>query len=203
MKYYVVWQGVKPGIYTSWSEAKQNIEGFPGARYKSYPTEVEAEEAFLAGPPEISHVGMKAKARPAAPEHMIKEAVAVDAACSGNPGAMEYRAVSLWNNQVIFHEKHKLGTNNIGEFLAIVHALALLKQKDMTDIVVYSDSQIAINWVRSGKCRTKLQQTPNTIDLLEIVQRAEIWLANNEIKNPIIKWPTSEWGEIPADFGRK
>lgn len=127
----------------------------------------------------------------------------MDAACSGNPGVMEYRGVSLWNNQEIFHFKCELGTNNIGEFLAIVHALALLQQKGIPDMPIYTDSQTAISWVRNKKCKTKLEQNPRTLSLFNLIQRAEAWLQSHTWQNPIIKWPTEQWGEIPADFGRK
>ena len=94
------------------------------------------------------------------------------------------------------------GTVNIGEFLAIVHALALLKPK-RPDQTIYSDSRIGIGWVRKGKCKTKLTQTTTNKELFAIVRRAEKWLAENKITNPILKWETKSWGEIPADFGRK
>ena len=129
--------------------------------------------------------------------------VAVDAACSGNPGPMEYRGVYLLNGQQIFHFGPVYGTNNIGEFLAIVHALALMKQKGIT-MTIYSDSRNALNWVKQKKCKTKLERTPKTEELFQMIERAENWLKNNSYDHiPLLKWETDQWGEVPADFGRK
>lgn len=129
-------------------------------------------------------------------------AIAVDAACSGNPGPMEYRGVYLLTNKEIFHFGPVQGTNNIGEFLAIVHALALLKQKG-SDMPIYSDSRTAQIWVQKRKAKTTLPRTPQTEGLFQLIERAERWLLTNSYKNPIIKWDTEHWGEVPADFGRK
>lgn len=198
-KFYVVWKGRNPGVYDNWADAKMQTEGFEGAKFKSYPTEVEAKEAFNAEPVYTKKATIKTTPGAA----FIQNSLAVDAACSGNPGVMEYRGVTVWNNQEIFRYKCDLGTNNIGEFLAIVHALALCKNKGYTTLPIYTDSRTAISWVNNKKCKTKLEQTPRTMKLFEMIQRAETWLQNNTWQNPIIKWPTESWGEIPADFGRK
>lgn len=42
-KYYAVRKGSVPGIYRSWEECKYSVEGFPGAEYKSFSTEEEAQ----------------------------------------------------------------------------------------------------------------------------------------------------------------
>ncbi len=131
-----------------------------------------------------------------------RSAIAVDAACSGNPGPMEYRGVYLPTGQEIFHFGPVMGTNNIGEFLAIVHALALLKKKN-SSMPIYSDSRTAQIWVGKRKCKTTLKRTPETEPLFAIIARAEHWLQTNTYSNPIIKWDTAQYGEIPADFGRK
>lgn len=128
---------------------------------------------------------------------------AVDAACSGNPGPMEYRGVDLNTHQQVFHFGPIKGTNNIGEFLAIVHALALMEQRGMTGYTIYSDSVNAQLWVRKMQCKTKLERTPETEKAYELVTRAENWLRTHSFRVPIVKWDTKEWGEIPADFGRK
>lgn len=137
------------------------------------------------------------------PAAAINEAIAVDAACSGNPGPMEYRGIYLRTGKEIFHYGPVHGTNNIGEFLAIVHGLALLKQKGLDTMPIYSDSVNAQLWVKKKKCKTTLVRTPETAQLYNVIARAEAWLRNNTYNNPILKWPTEEWGEIPADFGRK
>lgn len=92
--------------------------------------------------------------------------------------------------------------HNIGEFLAIVHALALIK-KTGANVAVYSDSRNAILWVKQKKCKTTLPRNEKTEELFKIIGRAEKWLRENSYDTPILKWETSRWGEIPADFGRK
>lgn len=137
------------------------------------------------------------------PAEVSANAWAVDAACSGNPGPMEYQGIDLATGQRIFHFGPMKGTNNIGEFLAIVHALALCWQHGLPDKIIYSDSRNAILWVQKHRCKTKLERTPQTEKLYEIIQRAENWLDTHAYRNPIVKWETREWGEVPADFGRK
>ncbi len=127
---------------------------------------------------------------------------AVDAACSGNPGPMEYRGIDLATGQTVFHFGPCHGTNNIGEFLAIVHALALMEQKGIHK-TIYSDSYNAILWVKKHKCKTKLERNAKTEQLFQVIERAERWLTTHPIQVPIVKWETKKWGEVPADFGRK
>ncbi len=206
-KYYVVWQGHDPGIYESWAECQAQIKNYSGAKYKSFPTKETAEEAFHQNYKDF--ISSKASApkpivSPASHPEIKWNSWSVDAACSGNPGKMEYRGVDTQSGDEIFHAgPFGRGTNNIGEFLAIVHALALLQRKEDPSTPIYSDSKIAMGWIRQKKAKTKLKRTPETEHLLGLIKRAEIWLHNNTFSNPIIKWNTEEWGEIPADFGRK
>jgi len=127
----------------------------------------------------------------------------VEAACSGYPGPMEYQGIDLATGQRVFHFGPMKGTNNIGEFLAIVHALALCWQRGLHQKTIYSDSYNAILWVNKRKCKTKLERTPQTEALFPIIERAERWLLTHDYRNPVVKWETQRWGEVPADFGRK
>lgn len=207
-KYYVVWAGVTPGIYNSWTDCQLQTKGYEGAKFKSFDTREEAEEAFASSPANyLQPARTKPTTPPPAdadklPEAVIPNSLAVDAACSGNPGQMEYRGVHVASQQEVFHFGPVYGTNNIGEFLAIVHGLALLKQKGF-DMPIYSDSVNAISWVRQKKCKTKLPREPRTEPLFQLIERAEKWLRENTYNTPILKWETKLWGEIPADFGRK
>lgn len=207
-KYYVVWEGVNPGIYTSWTDCQLQTKGFDSAKYKSFETREEAERAFASSP--YAYIGKKAK-EASLPKSVdstilcadiIDNSLAVDAACSGNPGPMEYRGVHIASRQEIFHFGPVKGTNNIGEFLAIVHGLALIKQKGF-DMPIYSDSAIAISWIKQKKCKTKLPRTNETEELFKMIERAEKWLKENTYTTRIYKWETKKWGEVPADFGRK
>ena len=228
-KFYVVWQGKVPGIYTNWTDCQAQVSGFGAARYKAFATRQEAEAAFAAGPeayiaprrPKASggvktaKSGTRGKANeplnppdyrhdtvlPLPPE-VEANAWAVDAACSGNPGKMEYRGVDLRTGAEVFHFGPIFGTNNIGEFLAIVHALALLEQRGET-LTIYSDSRNAQLWIRQRRCKTKLTRNAKTEAVYTYIERAERWLQTHSFTNKIRKWKTDEWGEIPADFGRK
>ena len=137
------------------------------------------------------------------PPEVVATAWAVDAACSGNPGPMEYQAIDLQTGAQVFHFGPVHGTNNIGEFLAIVHALALMEREGISDKIIYSDSYNAILWVGKKKCKTKPEHNPQTEQLFRIIARAEQWLRTHPVRVPILKWETAKWGESPADFGRK
>lgn len=204
-KFYVVWEGKKPGIYNAWTDCKAMITGYQGAKYKSFPTFAEAKKAYNGNPADYR---TKKKTPPAgtnlqgagAPNY---NSIAVDAASSGNPGIMEYRGVDTRSKKEFFHQgPFKQGTNNIGEFLALVHGLAFLKKHD-SDRILYSDSRTAMSWVRKKRCNTTLKETSVNKPIFELIHRAETWLKNNDYHTTIVKWETKVWGEIPADFGRK
>ena len=205
-KFYVVWNGVHPGVYDNWEDCKLQVTGYENARYKSFETLGQAREAYEKG---IAAYRKSAVKKPVAlPEDksvvaFIRESIAVDASCMGNPGDMEYRGVYTATGAEWFRiGPYKQGTNNVGEFLAIVHALALMKQQNL-HLPVYSDSYNAILWIRKKQCRTRLDQTPENAPLFDLIRRAEKWLIENTYSNPVLKWDTAAWGEIPADFGRK
>src|SRR5512140_3646024 len=130
-KYYVVWKGRRTGIFDSWEDCSAQVHGYTGARYKAFETRAEAEAAFKKGP--------RRSSRPTIVERQIssnhtpiRESVNVDAACSGSPGPVEYRGLSTTTGKVLFHEgPFQHGTNNVGEFLAIVHALQWLKHSKL------------------------------------------------------------------------
>lgn len=201
-KFYVVWEGVQPGIYESWTECQLQIKGYVGAKFKSFGSRSEAEAAF--GGSYESNITKKAPKTLMDLEDadIVWKSISVDAACSGNPGVMEYQGVDTKTRYQFFYQKFALGTNNIGEFLAIVHALAM-QQKKGTQLPIYSDSRIAIGWVKKKKVNTKLARTAKTKFLYELIERGEKWLKANDFRVPLLKWETKDWGEIPADFGRK
>jgi ribonuclease HI len=204
-KYYVVWKGAVPGIYGSWEECAGQIHGFTGALYKAFPSR-ESAEAALKEKPHL-HIGTKKTKRESAPVKrscgIIRESICVDGAWNTATGDMEYRGVYTRTGEELFRKgPYADGTNNIGEFLAIVHALALLKKKK-NKMPVYSDSRTALTWVRNKRTKTKLEQTAKNVLLFELLARAEKWLKENPFENPLLKWETAVWGENPADFGRK
>ncbi len=205
-KFYVVWEGKKPGIYTKWADCKAMIVGIKGAKYKSFPTFSEAKKAFNGN---YSDYKGKKTAKTADPKLLAKvgqpnyNSISVDAASSGNPGIMEYQGVDTKSKKELFKlGPFQQGTNNIGEFLALVHGLAFLK-KHNSDRIIYTDSRTAMSWVRKKTCRTTLKESPKNKPVFDLVRRAETWLNTHDYDTVIEKWETKVWGEIPADFGRK
>ncbi len=209
-KFYVVWEGRAPGVYDSWEECEAQISGYPGARYKGFGSQADAVAAFRGdGSNELELfrlIGSKTRDivnYSAFPEIRL-DAIAVDGACAKNPGPMEYRGVSVATGEEIFHMGPLAGgTNNIGEYIALIHAASLLARRGDLTTPIYTDSRTALSWVRRGKSNTTVKPTAENAKVIELLRRADAWLAANRIHNPILKWDTEKWGEIPADFGRK
>lgn len=205
-KYYTVWSGLAPGIYETWKECEAQVKGYGGAKFASFETREEAERALRSNPTQFLKSRLKKgpdlQLRKIVGEP-IANSIAVDAACSGNPGVMEYKGVYTATGTEIFQKgPFPEATINIGEFLALVHALAWMK-KEKLDLPVYSDSRNAILWVKQKKVNTKLVPRKKNEKVFELIERALHWLHHNEYSNPVLKWETTAWGEIPADFGRK
>ncbi|HMC00870.1 MAG TPA: ribonuclease H family protein [Flavobacteriaceae bacterium] len=207
-KYYTVWKGHHTGVFESWDDCKAQIKDFQGAQYKSFNTFEAAKKALKSNYKD--YIGKSKKIISELSEDQLKKigqpnynSISVDAAVSGNPGKMEYRGVDTKTKTEIFKQgPFEEGTNNIGEFLALVHGLAFLKQQD-SDRIIYTDSKTAMGWVKKKKCNTKLEPNSKNKKLFELINRAIKWLENNSYTTTIVKWETKAWGEIPADFGRK
>ena len=204
-KYYVVWKGRQTGLFASWEECSVQVTGYPDAQYKAFDSREMAEQA-LRGKYEdyegkfVSSLSQQRLLEIGPP---LLASYAVDAACTGNPGPVEYRCVHTETRKEIFRQgPYEHGTNNVGEFLGLVHALALCKKKDLA-LPIYSDSESALAWVKDKKCKTELARDARNAELFDLIERAEKWLAENDYPNPILKWETEAWGENPADFGRK
>jgi len=202
-KYYVVWKGRKTGVFSTWQECAAQVQGYPGAQYKAFASRPAAEQALRGR--YAAHAGKSGSCREwlFSPHPPVPGSWCVDAACSGSPGRLEYRGVDNRTGRQVFRcGPFEHGTNNVGEFLAIVHALRTLK-KQGTAIPVYSDSSTAIGWVKKKNCNTALALDDKNAALFNLIERAEAWLAGNTYVNLILKWDTQAWGEIPADFNRK
>jgi ribonuclease HI len=204
-KYYVVWKGRKTGIFYSWEECSAQVTGFNGAVYKSFENWNTAEVAFQSSYEEYKgkHTSSVTPQMLAIIGQPIAESYCVDASCIGYPGPVEYQCVHTTSLDLIFHQgPFEHGSNNVGEFLAVVHALALLKKRGCNE-PIYSDSETALTWVRKKKCKTNLPQDEKNSPIFDLISRAEDWLRKNEYSNQLLKWDTNAWGEIPADYGRK
>ena len=198
-KFYVVWKGNNPGVYQSWEKCQNEIKNVNGALFKSFASFEEAKKAIDQGYEEYKQ-SLDYKNISDGPE---LNSISVDAASSGNPGIMEYQGVDTNTKEILF----KMGpfnnaTNNIGEFLALVHGIAVLEKKSEKKII-YSDSITAMSWVRKKHCQTKLKRNEENEEVFVLVERAITWLKENNYSIVIKKWDTKNWGEIPADFGRK
>jgi ribonuclease HI len=203
-KYYAVWKGRKTGVFTSWAECEKQVKGFVDARYKAFESRTEAEAALKRSFEQVKGKSSTLGRWKLASVQPELPSLSVDAACSGSPGRLEYRGVMTDTGREMFRAGPlKDGTNNVGEFLAIVHALTWLA-KHKLEMPIYSDSENAIAWVNTGVCRTKLRRTARNAPLFVLIKSAENWLAENELPDDcIMKWDTELWGEVPADFGRK
>lgn len=209
-RFYVVWEGREPGVYDSWEECEAQVNGYPGAKYKSFSSQADAVAAFRGdGRQELEIFKAIGSYRrdivnyAAFPEIRL-DAIAVDGACAKNPGPMEYRGVAVATGEEIFHiGPLEGGTNNIGEYLALIHAAALFAKRGDHSTPIYSDSRTALAWLRRGHSNTTVKPTAENARVIDLLHRADNWLAHNRVINPVLKWNTELWGEIPADFGRK
>lgn len=207
-KYYTVWKGHNTGVFETWNDCKAQIKNYDGAQYKSFLTFDEAKKALSGN--YFDYVGKNKTFTSGLSEAELKKigepnynSISVDAASSGNPGIMEYRGVDTKTKKQLFIQgPFAEGTNNIGEFLALVHGLAFLKQHN-SERIMYTDSRTAMSWVRKKTCNSKLERNTKNKPVYELVDRAVKWLKENSYTTTIVKWETKAWGEIPADFGRK
>lgn len=218
-KFYVVWKGRNPGVYDNWDDCREQVVDFPGAIFKSFATSAEATTAFrkAAGGSHSSDLAALLNgagrrradlSRSEKQDYMLNPEIdlngwAVDASCPGNPGPVEYRGVELMSGRELFRVGPlQGGSNNMGEFLAIVHALALMAQRGEKH-TIYSDSLTGMSWVRNRKIKTLINRDNSNQQLFSLLERGIHWLNTHTYSAPIMKWDTKRWGEIPADFGRK
>ncbi|HTP00512.1 MAG TPA: ribonuclease H family protein [Anaerolineales bacterium] len=201
-RFYVVWKGRRRGIFDSWAECEAQVNGYAGAEYKAFGTRREAERAL--GEECAEHRGKDSSSQRwlFAVEKPVLPSISVDAACSGSPGRLEFRGVETETGKPVFADgPFDHGTNNVGEFLAIVEAMKWLDERQHP-WPIYSDSANAIGWVKAKKCNTQLKRLPSNRKLFERIAEAEKWL-RFLTKRKVLKWDTKAWGEIPADYGRK
>lgn len=217
-KWYVVWFGHAPGIYPSWEKCRPQVEGFPGSKFRAYDTLAEARDAFDRGPARVgptkaeesettsplSKAKKTAKPSKVARKHgAVVPSISVDAACNMVTRVMEYRGVDTATGKELFRMgPYKGSTNNLGEFLAIVHAMGMMSKQGKV-LPIYSDSKTALAWVRNRQVKTTVEATKENKPVFELIARAEAWLKANTKEFIILKWETEKWGENPADFGRK
>lgn len=201
-KFYGVSVGRETGVFETWAECEAQVKGFKGAVFKKYASKKLAQQAV------DEHRGVSTQSstneKIVSVDEYITNSLSVDAACSGNPGAMEYQCVDTGAGTPIFaSEVYPIGTNNIGEFLAVVDALKYLQENHDFSTPIYSDSVSAIAWVNKRRVNTNLPRNAETQKLWDAIDAATTWLYENEYQNPVLKWNTKLWGESKADYGRK
>jgi ribonuclease HI len=162
-KYYVVWSGRQTGVFTDWAATQRAVDKYAGARFKSFPTRAEAEQAFGRGDdasiaPKTTgrqRAGAPDSERSAAhPSRQFDVSIYCDGACEPNPGnagsgIVVYRAGKL--AQLWFGLYNPMGTNNTAELNALYHALRMAEAEITAGntVEVCSDSAYSINCIRS------------------------------------------------------
>ncbi|MGH7826700.1 MAG: viroplasmin family protein [Candidatus Binatia bacterium] len=162
-KFYVVWSGRQTGVFTDWATTQRAVDKYAGARFKSFSTRAEAEQAFCRdGYASISpKTPSRQKASPPDSDHSAAHSsqqfdvsIYCDGACEPNPGnagsgIVVYRAGEL--AQLWFGLYNPMGTNNTAELNALYHALRMAEAEIKTGntVEVCSDSAYSINCIRS------------------------------------------------------
>ena len=213
-KVYIIFAPLEwKGIYYTWEDCKGALDRCRGQghSFSSFKKLTDAQEALRCGTLR-SYKEKKAKTKawldPALPADCRVQlpCLVVDAACSGYPGPVEYRGVVLPEEYEAFRcGPYVSGTNNIGEYLAIVTGLRWLEQNTLS-FPLYSDSRCAIGWVKGhGNCNSHLETIGP--ELTDLVARAERWVHSSpnsrKLTQRVRKWETVRWGEVPADYGNK
>ena len=161
-KFYVVWSGRETGVFTDWLSTQRAVDKYAGARFKSFPTRAEAEQAFARGGynlppirPGRQNAGTPdGERRTTHTAHQLDVSIYCDGACEPNPGhagsgIVVYRSGVL--AQLWFGLYNPTGTNNTAELNAIYHALRMAEAeiKAGNTVEVCSDSAYSINCIRS------------------------------------------------------
>lgn len=196
-KYYVVWKGRKSGIFTTWNECKAQVDGFAGARYKSFPTLGEAESAFggrssfatkaASGSKSAfsKSSGVNKSKTPSLSQQQITDMlfdikIFTDGACEPNPGeAGTGLAVYLKNDlsELWYGLYQPMGTNNTAELQGLEQAFILAKEKLKTglSVAIYSDSKYSIDCITkwaSGWEKKGWTKSGGEIKNLDIIKAA-------------------------------
>ncbi|WJM54471.1 ribonuclease H family protein [Pseudomonas asiatica] len=204
-KWYVVWAGRCPGIYQNWASCQSQTDGFPGARFKSFTSQAEAEAAFGANSaastsarqattratttPIKSVLTTQSKLQIRKVEADVK--IFVDGACNPNPGEAGSGAAvyehgvltSLW-----YGRYQPQGTNNTAELAALHYGLVLAGEatKKGHSAAVFADSSYAINCITQWAAGwEKKGWTRKHGDIQNLEQIQEIYAVYLQIKDKV------------------
>lgn len=128
--------------------------------------------------------------------------IAVDGYCDQSTNRGGYKGIDISTGEILFQRNYSYTTNNICEFLAVCHALGYNKKNNSEYGIIFTDSQVAISWLRNQKINSGINMEKGK-DVLEDVGKCIRWISEQKRLTPVVKWETKVWGEIPADFGNK
>jgi len=131
--------------------------------------------------------------------------ICTDASCT-KTGDIEFRGVDMDTMEELFHRgPYKNASSNIGEALGVVLGLAWLKQQKHPEYILYTDSAVAMYWIKNKKFNTSLERRTDNREVFELIYKAEAFLETCSLEEimSVQKWRTDLWGENFADFQRK
>ncbi|MBA35375.1 MAG: ribonuclease HI [Oleispira sp.] len=198
-KFYVIWVGREPGIYTDWPTAQKQIIKFSGAKYKSFPTKAEAEAAFSGGtvssagkPSSNSSKNTNKGNNLSAPPIKTDVVIYCDGGCDPNPGKAGSGVAVYQNDQLIqlwYGVYNPNGTNNTAELNALFYSLQLAQHatKQGLSAQILCDSMYSIQCIRdwaAGWEKNGWKKKTGEIKNLEIIKLA--YALYNEIKDTVL-----------------
>jgi ribonuclease HI len=203
-KFYVIWVGREPGIYTDWPTAQKQVIKFAGAQYKSFPTKAEADAAFSGG--SVSSVGGSSTGSKvsgassktsrgnnlSAPPIKTDVVIYCDGGCDPNPGKAG-SGVAVYQDdgliQLWYGVYNPNGTNNTAELGALFYSLQLAQHATQQGLSaqILCDSMYSIQCIRdwaAGWEKNGWKKKTGEIKNLEIIKQA--YALYNEIKDKVL-----------------
>lgn len=184
-KFYVIWVGREPGIYSDWPTAQKQIMKFSGAKYKSFPSKAEAEAAFAGGT-------VSSDANLSAPPVKTDIVIYCDGGCDPNPGKAG-SGVAVYQNdqlsQLWYGMFNPNGTNNTAELNALYYSLRLAQHaiNQGLSAQILCDSMYSIQCIRdwaAGWERNGWKKKTGEIKNLDIIKQA--YTLYNQIKDKVL-----------------
>ncbi len=196
-KFYVVWVGRETGVFTNWPQTLKLVEKFPKARYKSFPTQTEAEAAFAKGPGASAPKAGGSSAKKSSASQSVTKAdhtaydvtIYCDGGCDPNPGRAG-SGVAVYHKeqlaQLWYGLYNPMGTNNTAELNALFQSLVIAEQaiNDGKTAHILCDSKYSIdcvtNWAFGWKAKGWTKKTGEIKNLAIIQQAHELFVSISE-----------------------
>jgi ribonuclease HI len=183
-KFYVVWAGRKTGVFTDWTTTHQYVDKYPGAKFKSFVSREEADQAFRAGRPATAPSQRPLLPKVTAPSRIHIASVGLqiycDGACEPNPGNSG-SGIAVYRDGALAELWYGLynanGTNNTAELNALHHAMLFAETAISAGLTaqILCDSTYAINCISkwaAGWERKGWRKPGGEIRNLSIIQSA-------------------------------